>query len=355
MSPKVRWTMILSFLLCAVLFAQEPTTSGTVATNAPAPAAPEPQEQVSSLKGTVLDASSREPIGNATVTILGSSISAVTTPDGRYTLRVNEPGIYQLKASAVGYEPQIMNNVEFIVGWKIGGLFSLSPVKGEPDDYVPVEKQPQPIAGHMPPPMYPEIAKRAGVEGVVWVKVWVDKQGAVKKVVVLRSDAEIFNQAAIDAAKQWSFTPAVLKGSPVDVWVSIPFKFKMFLKEEELDVKPEAVKSIPPKYPAAAQEQKVEATVWLSVSIDEKGNVLGAVADRIQLNDQPAMSDASMIELMKKSNPQQRSVVTELMANAVKAVRQWTFRPARKAGNAVKARIVVPIKYSLGGPSKGKK
>jgi protein TonB len=96
---------------------------------------------------------------------------------------------------------------------------------GPPPDFVPVEKQPVPVKS--PPPGYPEIARRAGVEGTVWVKIWVDKEGKARKAQILKSDAELFNQSAIDAAMQWVFTPAVMNNGPVAVWVSIPFKFKL--------------------------------------------------------------------------------------------------------------------------------
>ena len=76
-------------------------------------------------------------------------------------------------------------------------------------------------------PKYPELAMRAGLEGKVWVKIWVDKEGKPKQVVVLKSDAEIFNEPAVEAAKQWLFTPAYMNNGPVAVWVSIPFRFKL--------------------------------------------------------------------------------------------------------------------------------
>ena len=98
---------------------------------------------------------------------------------------------------------------------------------GPPPDFVPVEKQPQPLPGNNPAPVYPEIARRAGVEGTVWVKIWVDKEGNPKKAQVLKSDAELFNQPAIDAAMRWKFTPAIMNNGPVSVWVSIPFKFRL--------------------------------------------------------------------------------------------------------------------------------
>jgi protein TonB len=94
-----------------------------------------------------------------------------------------------------------------------------------PADFVPVEKEPQVIK--KVEPKYPELAMRAGLEGKVWVKIWVDKEGKPKQVVILKSDAEIFNEPAIDAAKQFLFTPAYMNNGPVSVWVSVPFKFKL--------------------------------------------------------------------------------------------------------------------------------
>ncbi|MCU0411270.1 MAG: TonB family protein, partial [Bacteroidetes bacterium] len=85
--------------------------------------------------------------------------------------------------------------------------------EGPPPDFVPYEKEPTVVKKI--DPKYPEIALRAGLEGNVYVKVWVDKEGKVRKVVVLKSDAEIFNEAAIEAAKQWVFTPAVMQKGPV--------------------------------------------------------------------------------------------------------------------------------------------
>ncbi|MDH3251972.1 MAG: TonB family protein [Ignavibacteria bacterium] len=96
---------------------------------------------------------------------------------------------------------------------------------GPPADFVPVEKEPEIVK--KVEPKYPELAMRAGLEGKVWVKIWVDKEGKAKQVVVLKSDAEIFNEPAVEAAKQFVFTPAYMNNGPVSVWVSVPFKFKL--------------------------------------------------------------------------------------------------------------------------------
>lgn len=94
---------------------------------------------------------------------------------------------------------------------------------GLPADFVAVEKEP--VVVKKVEPKYPELAMRAGLEGKVWVKIWVDKEGRAKQVVVLKSDAEIFNEPAVEAAKQFVFTPAYMNNGPVSVWVSVPFKF----------------------------------------------------------------------------------------------------------------------------------
>lgn len=98
-------------------------------------------------------------------------------------------------------------------------------IDGPPADFVPVEKEPQIIK--QVKPEYPELAMRAALEGRVWVKIWVDKEGKPREVVILKSDSEIFNEPAVAAAKQFLFTPAYMNNGPVDVWVSVPFNFKL--------------------------------------------------------------------------------------------------------------------------------
>jgi TonB family protein len=93
------------------------------------------------------------------------------------------------------------------------------------DAFIPVEKQPVPIT--QVAPSYPIIAQRTNIEGTVWVKILIDKNGKAKKAIVIKSDAEIFNEAAIQAALQWVFTPAMMNNGPVQVWAAVPFKFKL--------------------------------------------------------------------------------------------------------------------------------
>jgi len=97
----------------------------------------------------------------------------------------------------------------------------------EPDmnSFVAVEKLPEMVFAAKPE--YPEIAKRAGITGKVFVKVLIDKQGKPKKAVVIKSDSELFNQAAIDAAMKSAFSPALQNQHPISVWIVLPYRFTL--------------------------------------------------------------------------------------------------------------------------------
>jgi periplasmic protein TonB len=96
---------------------------------------------------------------------------------------------------------------------------------GPPADFVPVNILPQFVK--QVKPVYPDIARKTGMKATVWVKLWITKEGKVREVQVVKSDNELFNQSAIDAAKACMFTPAVGATGPVAVWVTFPFKFDL--------------------------------------------------------------------------------------------------------------------------------
>jgi protein TonB len=98
-------------------------------------------------------------------------------------------------------------------------------VEEPPPEVVFFEKGPEIVKKVIPD--YPELALRAGISGKVWVKIWVDKEGRARKAVVVSEGNQIFHQAAVDAAMGFVFTPAIMNGNPVSVWVSIPFSFNL--------------------------------------------------------------------------------------------------------------------------------
>jgi TonB family protein len=90
--------------------------------------------------------------------------------------------------------------------------------------YVPVDELPNPVT--QVKPVYPELAREAGVEGFVIVHALIGRDGHVLRV---QADSKLsnplFNDAALDAARRWVFTPALANGHAVAVWLAIPFRF----------------------------------------------------------------------------------------------------------------------------------
>lgn len=107
------------------------------------------------------------------------------------------------------------------------------PEEDEGDDqevFVIVENMPELIGGmaalqeHVE---YPEMARRAGIEGRVVVQFIIDKEGYVREPQVVRSLGGGLDEAAIEAVKQVRFTPGMQRGRPVRVKYTIPVQFRL--------------------------------------------------------------------------------------------------------------------------------
>jgi len=75
-------------------------------------------------------------------------------------------------------------------------------------------------------PQYPTIAQSARIEGVVILDAVIDATGRVTGVRVIRS-IPLLDQAAIDAVRQWRFTPTTLNGEPVPILLTVTVQFKL--------------------------------------------------------------------------------------------------------------------------------
>jgi protein TonB len=75
-------------------------------------------------------------------------------------------------------------------------------------------------------PVYPSIAQTVRVEGVVILEAVIDARGNVTSVEVLRS-IPLLDRAAIDAVRQWRYTPALLNGQAVPVVVTVTVRFQL--------------------------------------------------------------------------------------------------------------------------------
>jgi protein TonB len=84
------------------------------------------------------------------------------------------------------------------------------------------------MAGHIVskvPPRYPQEAKQRRAQGSVRISATIGKDGLVRNAVVVHDPDEALSKAALDAVKQWRYTPYLLNGEPVDVRTYIRVTF----------------------------------------------------------------------------------------------------------------------------------
>jgi protein TonB len=75
-------------------------------------------------------------------------------------------------------------------------------------------------------PIYPEIARQAKREGTVVMEAVLDTSGRVTQLRVIQS-VPLLDQAALDAVRQWRYTPTMLGGNPVSVLMTITIRFQL--------------------------------------------------------------------------------------------------------------------------------
>lgn len=96
----------------------------------------------------------------------------------------------------------------------------------KPGDFVAYSQSP--VALNAVRPVYPSICRTMGAEGKVILQVLVDKSGRVAKVRVLKSSGnEALDEAAMEALKASTFSPALQGDKPVAVWLSYPVVFSL--------------------------------------------------------------------------------------------------------------------------------
>jgi TonB family protein len=203
----------------------------------------------------------------------------------------------------------------------------------DPNDYKSVDQMPAIILEAKP--IYPPQALKDKIEGRVWLKVLVEASGKPSIIEVMKSSDTIFNEAAITAAKNHKFTPALKDGKPVAVYVVIPFNFSLSKERKQKQVSQECYYENADEmpsiiggmnifmkklvYPEIAQKTKVEGKVLIKVFVDEKGNVTAT-------------------QILK-------GIGAGCEEAAEKTIRASKFSPAKQDGKNVKAQIIFPIQF----------
>ena len=85
-----------------------------------------------------------------------------------------------------------------------------------------------PVCTYRPTPTYPDLARQAGVEGVVTLWIYVNADGTVADVQLYNSSGvNSLDEAAMSAAWNTRWSPARNNGQPVGVWTSLSYNFEL--------------------------------------------------------------------------------------------------------------------------------
>jgi TonB family protein len=109
--------------------------------------------------------------------------------------------------------------------WSFDASTTLEP-EPAPDSFIACEVYPEMV--YEIQPEYPRLAQRMGLGGVVHIKALVGMDGSVRKAMIYRSSGnESLDEAALEAAPQNRFKPALQNGQPVAVWVVYKVEFSL--------------------------------------------------------------------------------------------------------------------------------
>ena len=105
------------------------------------------------------------------------------------------------------------------------------PARDDIPIFVPHDKHPEPIGGYVSVQRnlkYPEVARKAGIEGrvIVWAKI--DEQGKIMKMRVMTSlGPNGCDEAAMTAISKTEWKPAMKDDQPITVWIAVPVEFRL--------------------------------------------------------------------------------------------------------------------------------
>lgn len=106
----------------------------------------------------------------------------------------------------------------------IGEDGKVTQVEFEPPPFVYYEIPPKPLNLDKINFDYPRVFQ---IEGTVFLELWIDKEGDVRNVILVKSLHPVFDKVAIEGASKLKFSPAIQRDKPVAVRYSFPVKFKI--------------------------------------------------------------------------------------------------------------------------------
>jgi protein TonB len=129
-----------------------------------------------------------------------------------------------------GIEGGVAGGVEGgVPGGVVGGV-----VGGLPDAPPPPAVRPVRVGGDVREPrkvldvapVYPPLAVKAHIEGIVIVEATIDPRGRVADATVLRG-VPVLDEAALEAVRKWVYTPTLLGGVPTPIIMTVTVRFRL--------------------------------------------------------------------------------------------------------------------------------
>ena len=181
-------------------------------------------------------------------------------------------------------------------------------------------------------PIYPELARRARVEGVVILNVRTNEDGRVDQVKVANSKDPLLQRAAIEAVKQWRYEPFYSRGRRYPILFNVTVRFQLehgmndndrgrVPEEAAPSIRPEIIYQVKPVYPERARRAGIEGMVMMRLRTDTEGNVDGVTVLR---------SDSTILNQA-----------------AIDAVKQWKYQSIYRNGIPIPIVTIVGVKFRL--------
>jgi len=163
--------------------------------------------------------SPREPASKAAADTVNPDLAPVDPPP---TLEPEPPD--------PGFDRGLDTGV--LIGIVEGG--DLQPLPAPPPTVLPPALPPVRVGGAIERPVktkdvhpeYPQLARISHVQGLVIIEATIGADGTVREARVLRS-IPLLDAAALDAVRQWEFTPTLLNGVPVPVIMTVTVQFTL--------------------------------------------------------------------------------------------------------------------------------
>lgn len=77
-------------------------------------------------------------------------------------------------------------------------------------------------------PRYPRLAQRKGIEGTALYEIWLNENGKqIKQELITSSGAQVLDEAALSAIRDWQFSPQLIDGQAIAHRVQIPVRFSL--------------------------------------------------------------------------------------------------------------------------------